>query len=70
MKYWLIFMIFADDGTYLDKIETRTDSLEDCYIAAGLQSMDAVNSGLLSQSWCVTDNHYRGVRQDPGIPLD
>ena len=68
MKYWLIFMIFADDGTYLDKIVKQTNSLEDCYVASAVQSMEATNSGLMTQTWCVSDDHYSGRKQDPGIP--
>lgn len=70
MKYWLIFMIFNGDGEYINKIEIPTPSIQRCYIEAGKQTMYLINSGKITQSWCVTDDHHSGRKQDKNIPLD
>jgi hypothetical protein len=70
MKYWLIFMIFTHDGEFIDKIEYPIASMKQCKELAGHAAMESVNKDYLTQYWCVTDDHYRGRKQDPGIPLD
>ena len=68
MKYWLIFMIFSDDGEYIRMKEIPTESRKACEREAGRQATRMVNRGYLTQSWCVTHNHYRGQKRDHGIP--
>lgn len=70
MKYWLIFMIFDSDGEFIRKVEQPTVSMERCLVESAKQSIAFTNSGFLTQSWCVTDDHYNGRSQDPGIPYD
>lgn len=70
MKYWLILMLFTQDGKYIDKMESQYDSYGKCAVAAGSVVTDFVNTGTMFQTWCVTDDHYKGVKQDEGIPLD
>lgn len=70
MKYWLIVMLFAQDGKYIDKVETEFEQYAQCEMNAGLLSSGFVNTGTKIQSWCVSDDHYRGIKQDEGIPYD
>ena len=70
MKYWLIFMIFSNEGEFLEKRETELVDAQMCVIEAALESAAYVNTGLLTSSYCVTDDHYNGRSQDEGIPLD
>jgi len=70
MKFWLIFMIYANDGTFVDKIESQHQSFGSCAIAAGKETLMQVNTFAKVQAWCVSDDHYNGVKQDEGIPYD
>lgn len=70
MKYWLIFMIFSGDGEFLRKAEVQTADIQKCYVEAAKYNIKFTNTGYLTQSWCVTDDHYNGRKQDPGIPYD
>ena len=70
MKYWLIFMLFTNKGEYIDKIEAEYQSHGSCVVAAGAVATELVNSSIMIQSWCVSDDHYNGVEQDEGIPFD
>jgi hypothetical protein len=70
MKFWLIFMLFNSDGEYITKFEIPTNDRTECFIQAGSYAIDYTNSGYLTQSWCVTDDHYMGRGVDDGIPLD
>lgn len=68
MKYWLIFMIFSDDGEYIRMKEIPVESRKECEREAGRQATRMVNRGYLTQSWCVTNSHYHGQKRDRGIP--
>jgi hypothetical protein len=70
MKFWLILMLFTQDGKYIDKMESEFDGYGSCAIAAGAASTDFVNTGTKIQAWCVTEDHHNGIKQDKGIPLD
>jgi hypothetical protein len=70
MKYWLIFMIFGDDGEFIRKIELPTPNAERCYVESAKQAIKFTNTGYLTQAWCVTDDHYMGRKQDKHIPYD
>lgn len=68
--YWLILMLFTPEGKFIDKVEVQTISMEECQLVGALYSGDLVNSGTKTQIWCVTEDHYNGVKQDEGIPYD
>lgn len=70
MKYWLIFMLFNSEGEFVRKVDIPTKSARECVLEAAKQTMYVVNRGYLIQPWCVTDDHYEGRKQDPGIPYD
>ena len=70
MKFWLILMLFTQDGKFIGKMESDYDAFGSCAIAAGAVTAEFVNTGTKIQAWCVTDDHYNGIEQDEGIPLD
>lgn len=70
MKFWLILMLFTEKGEFIDKIEAEYQSFGSCAVAAGAVTAGFVNSSTKIQAWCVTDDHYNGVKQDEGIPYD
>jgi hypothetical protein len=70
MKFWLIAFLFGPDGEYVGKMESQYQSYGSCVVAAGAVTAELVNSSIKIQSWCVSDNHYKGVEQDEGIPYD
>jgi len=70
MKYWLILMLFTQDGKYIDKMESNFDGYGSCAVAAGAITSEFVNTGTKIQAWCVSDDHYNGIKQDEGIPWD
>lgn len=70
MKFWLVFMIFANNGEYVGKMESEYESFGSCAVAAGMLTTEFLNTSLKTQAYCVTNDHYTGVSQDEGIPLD
>lgn len=70
MKYWLVFMIFNGEGDFIRKVETPTANMERCLVESAKYALRFTNSGYLTQSWCVSDDHHSGRKQDPNIPYD
>ena len=68
MKYWLIIWFFAPGGDFVGKREIAYKDEASCYIA-----MDAIRppkKNYTTQMFCVSDDHFRGRKVDPGVPLD
>lgn len=70
MKFWLIVMIFSSEGDFIRKVEQPTANMERCLIEAAKYSLRFTNSGYQTQTWCVSDDHHSGRKQDKGIPFD
>jgi superfamily II DNA or RNA helicase len=70
MKYWLIIFLFTPEGEYTGKYVYPTSSKEACYQKAGRVTRPLVNSQYKVKFYCVTDDHYTGRKQDPGVPYD
>lgn len=70
MKFWLVLMIFNLNGHFLYKKEIPFKNRVECLEAAGQKAKKFVNKSVAISSFCVTDNHHRGISVDPGIPLD
>ena len=70
MKFWLIFMIFSNEGEFIQKTTTHVKDKQACVIEAAKKSAKYVNTGALTSSWCVTNDHYYGYKQDKNIPYD
>lgn len=69
-KIWLILWFFNTDGEFLQKEEFAFKNRVLCEQAAGEVAKKFVNKSISITSFCVTDNHHKGISVDPGIPLD
>jgi hypothetical protein len=65
MKFWLIVFIMSSNGTYLGKTVTPYVSKPACEQAAR-----AIRGEPKLEIRCVSDDHYSGRKQDPGVPYD
>ena len=65
MKYWLIVFFFTPNGEFIEKKEFPFKDEASCYLA-----MDKVKVKQIAQMVCVSDDHYMGRKQDPGVDYD
>ena len=68
MKYWLIIFFLQPNGEFVGKREIAYENEVRC-----LQAKDYIRpprKELIVQMVCVSDDHYRGIKQDPGVPYD
>ncbi len=65
MKFWLIIFFLTPEGEFIRKKEIAYKDKASCYLA-----MDKVKAKQITQMVCVSDDHYRGRKQDPGVPYD
>ena len=65
MKFWLIVFFFTPQGEFVGKKEIAYKDKASCYLA-----MDKVKVKQRAQMVCVSDDHYMGRKQDPGVPYD
>lgn len=70
MKFWLVLWFFNLDGHFLNKKELPFKDRAQCVQAAGTVAKKYVNRSVAITSFCVTDNHHKGLTVDPGIPMD
>lgn len=69
-KIWLILWFFNTNGEFLQKEEFVFKNRAQCVQAAGEVAKDFVNKSVSISFFCVTDKHHKGLKADPGIPLD
>jgi hypothetical protein len=65
VKFWLIVFFFTPQGEFVGKKEIAYKDKASCYLA-----MDKVKVKQRAQMVCVSDDHYMGRKQDPGVPYD
>jgi hypothetical protein len=65
VKFWLIVLFLTPQGEFVGKKEIPYKDKASCYLA-----MDKVKVKRIAQMVCVSDDHYRGRKQDPGVPYD
>ena len=68
MKYWLIIFFLTPQGEFVGKREIAYKDEASCYAA-----MDYIRSPRRAgriQMHCVSDDHFMGRKQDPGVPYD
>jgi hypothetical protein len=66
MNYWLIVFLFDVHGEFIDKKEIMFPT----YAACEQEKIEMLESIQNAEAVCVTDDHYTGRRQDPGIAYD
>jgi hypothetical protein len=65
VKFWLIIFFLTPNGEFIGKKEIPFQDEASCYIA-----MNKVKVKQVAQMVCVSDDHYMGRKQDPGVPYD
>ena len=65
MKFWLIIFFLTPEGEFISRKQFQYKDKASCYLA-----MDKVKVQQIAEMVCVSDNHYRGRKQDPGVPYD
>jgi hypothetical protein len=65
MKFWLIIFFLTPNGEFVGKKEIQYKDEASCYLA-----MDKVEVKHRAQMVCVSNDHYTGRKQDPGVPYD
>jgi hypothetical protein len=70
MKFWLIVFLFTSDGDYAGKDIYEAADKAQCVEFASDVTKTLVNTQLMAQFYCVSDDHYTGRSVDDGIPLD
>lgn len=68
MKFWLIIFFLTPEGEFLSKHEVQYSSKAECQSArAAFKKLPVVNQ---IQTVCVSDDHFRGRKKDPGVEYD
>ena len=70
MSYWLIVFLFTTEGEFVAKDVYETASKEQCEQFAGDVTRTIINSPILAQFHCVSDDHYMGRKKDEGVDYD
>jgi hypothetical protein len=65
VKFWLIIFFLTPEGEFISRKQFQYKDKASCYLA-----MDRVKVKQIAEMVCVSDDHYRGRKQDPGVPYD
>jgi hypothetical protein len=65
VKFWLLIFFLTPEGEFISKKEIAYNDEASCYLA-----MNNVKVKRIAQMVCVSDDHYMGRKQDPGIDYD
>jgi hypothetical protein len=65
VKFWLLIFFLTPDGEFIGKKEIAYNDEASCYLA-----MNNVKVKRIAQMVCVSDDHYMGRKQDPGVDYD
>ena len=67
MKFWLLIFILNAEGEFVEKREASYENIDKCR-----QAMKQVRpaKGTKVHTMCVSDDHYTGIKQDPGVGYD
>ena len=68
--FWLVVFIFSSEGEFLEKSSYEAASKSQCIEMAADEARKIVNTQTQAQFFCVSDDHYTGREQDPGVPYD
>lgn len=68
MKYWLLVFFLTPDGEFIEKKEFPFKDEASCYLA--MDKVKIKRPATIAEMVCVSDDHYRGRRQDPGVDYD
>jgi hypothetical protein len=67
VKFWLLIFFLTPEGEFIDKREVSYQNADKCY-----KAMKHVRrpKGTRIHTMCVSNDHYTGLKQDPGVPYD
>jgi hypothetical protein len=65
VKFWLIIFFLTPQGEFVGKREVSYKDKASCYLA-----MNKVKFKQRTEMVCVSNDHYTGRKQDPGVPYD
>jgi hypothetical protein len=65
VKFWLIIFFLTPEGEFVSKKEVPYKDKASCYSV-----MDKIKVKQRAEMYCVSDDHYMGRKQDPGVPYD
>lgn len=68
MKYWLIIFFLYPNGEFAGKREIAYKDEATCYIA--MDYIRPPRKNLTTKMVCVSDDHFMGRKQDPGVAYD
>jgi hypothetical protein len=67
VKFWLLIFFFSD-GEFVGKREIAYKDEATCYMA--MDHIRPPKKRYITQMVCVSDDHYTGKKQDPGVDYD
>lgn len=67
MKFWLIVFFLTPEGEFISKKEIPFADKASCYAAMEKVKVPRATQGKMV---CVSNDHYTGKRQDPGVDYD
>ncbi len=68
MKFWLIIFFLTPEGEFISKKEIAYKDKASCYVA--MNKVKVKRPATIAEMVCVSNDHYTGRKQDPGIPYD
>ncbi len=68
MKFWLIIFFLTPEGEFIKKREIAYPDEATCYMMMEPVARKYKKSTV--QMICVSNDHYTGRKQDPGVPYD
>lgn len=71
MKFWLIAFFLTPDGEFVSKREIAYKDETACYMAMDhIRIPKNSKKATIIRAVCVSDDHFRGRKKDPGVKYD
>lgn len=68
MKFWLLIFLFQPNGEFISKREIAYSDEATCYMM--MEPVARQYKKVMVKMICVSDDHYMGRKQDPGVAYD
>ena len=68
MKFWLIVFLLQPNGEFISKREIAYPDEATCYMM--MEPVARQYKKVTVQMVCVSDDHFMGRKQDPGVAYD
>lgn len=71
MKFWLIAFFLTPDGEFVGKREIAYKDEATCYVAMDhVRIPKSMKKATIISAVCVSDDHFKGRKKDPGVEYD